>query len=370
MTILGAFATVWILVRGDRAGAALIARSALTVLAMIFAAAAIVQLQWIQLNHSDFRYFAPYVHIYLATIAVLACEFLWLRISEQSLRRGITLGAGLAGLGAIALAAFPIDPQCRLGDRPRFAETDAMARMAVATGARFIAGNYDATWPAVFEANRLASSNRIYGATSRGIGVRPVVTKLIPGEPEGVVVCLDLGPSACVFEIVRSIGHGALAIAGPAVAAETLPNGEVLRAIRYVWSDLYEIPVEPRDFKSQVGHLAGGVVRVGDGSPAGYALFGPYMPLRPDTYTVTVMLACRGDLVGTVLDAVAGKSVEVLGKLRLTPQLLPCDGAPHAVSFPVRLSAFRSDVEFRVYYGGGGMLEAGPVHVRAPATGF
>ncbi|HZP18716.1 MAG TPA: hypothetical protein VFB16_00785 [Bauldia sp.] len=344
-----------------------IAEAALAIiLAASVGALVTVQVGWVAGNDFQFRYFSVEVELLITLAAILAVEALWRR---RLLPAGPWSAVpSLAALATMAYVTAPFDFACRFLPSSVVAITDAAAKMAVATGARFIAGDFWIARPAVYAANEMAGTNTIFGASPRGGGATPRIAEFMAREPSPTAVCMNLAPVACAHQVALVARHGAVVAPGPPIAEERTPSGAVLRAIRLSWAEELAIPVE--GLSTQVGTPEGGGFAVKGPAAPGFLVFGPYTPVPAGDLTVSTTIACDGPVTGSYLDVSAHKGSEILARLPLDTIAGLCDGTPKPVRMSLRLAGGRSDVEFRTYYGGSGNLAVTEVAAYQPHPVF
>jgi len=116
----------------------------------------------------------------------------------------------------------------------------------------------------------------------------------------------------------------------------------------------------------QTGNVRGGVAIAGaPADPPGYMLYGPYMRLSPGSYNVYFGFICIGNQAGHVMEVTSGAGKQVLAQTRLEPRDPRCDGTPHEIELPFRLTSLAEMVEFRTWFGGTGSLEVSSLRVRS-----
>lgn len=108
---------------------------------------------------------------------------------------------------------------------------------------------------------------------------------------------------------------------------------------------------------SRLKHSVGSVSGVGSdrvvaarSREAGHLLFGPYVPMRPGSWSARFRLAAGpGHASGPfgLVDIAAGSGGEVVVRKELTEESLPLDGVLHEVSVPFVLDRTELSVEFR-----------------------
>ena len=108
---------------------------------------------------------------------------------------------------------------------------------------------------------------------------------------------------------------------------------------------------------SRLKHSVGSVSGVGSdrvvaarAREAGHLLFGPYVPMRPGSWSARFRLAAGpGHVSGPfgLVDIAAGSGGEVVVRKELTEESLPFDGFLHEVSVPFLLNTAELSVEFR-----------------------
>jgi hypothetical protein len=110
--------------------------------------------------------------------------------------------------------------------------------------------------------------------------------------------------------------------------------------------------------KSEVGKIAGGAaVARAPADKAGALLFGPYVHLSPGSYGLYIRFTCADNQTANVLEVQARWGQQKLANTQLEPHDPRCDGGPHEVELPFKLTSATEQAEFKVIFGGTGTIE-------------
>lgn len=154
-----------------------------------------------------------------------------------------------------------------------------------------------------------------------------------------------LGPPDKVTEAIESLSPD---IPLPAPAIDEIHDGDLgFRLVAFPLPSFPPLPltIEAGDLATQAGRIEATDVVADAGSPAGFAVYGPYLALPPGRYTVTVRYRATGSVGASpgTFDAFTVRT----GAAASAP-LADTDGAPGEITLPFEVASRDDPWEFRV----------------------
>jgi hypothetical protein len=155
------------------------------------------QNNWIKLNHSHFRYFFP---VFLALIFHFTYAlYSHVRRLRASTQRWVSAGCFIVAVGYLAR------PMVSLEEYAALSKAKPCAQFAITSGCQFVAGNYWAVWPLVFEV--LSVRGNVFGLADRAVGNAQNTLRALGMELESrgevQVLCLSVAAGECADQLER-----------------------------------------------------------------------------------------------------------------------------------------------------------------------
>jgi hypothetical protein len=309
---------------------------------------------WVQANEFNDRYFATFEIIIAGLIAgVLTRAILALKVRYA----GPSGVAACLAFAIVALGGFDSGYGQIIG-QPWRQGSKLVAAAMLEEGARVIIGDYWTAWPVIYESEQVRGERgvhreRIYAAADRGQALRAEFLRDTANSQQ-LAFCSLNRFDACKRRLLQTFGTEwpfGLTTEPPQV---TDIGG--IRGLKF-WFTVDPGRIDMSAMFKQVGTIADDMASAREpADAAGFLLFGPYLRLPAGSYRLYVTLTCADNQAADTTSVTALPTVRVLGSVRLDPGDGRCDGNPHVIDIPFRLSITTDAVQFTTVFGGSGTL--------------